>query len=102
MTQSGESKLINPSPSPHRQFTFTVVAPIEDQAANIRRLRAALKCLLRTFRLRCVSVLPQPADDAEATPRPVAGIPATTTPPEVPGSSTPSTAGLPLVGRQAF
>jgi hypothetical protein len=52
-----------------RRFTLTVVAPPhEDEAATIRRLRAALKALLRSYRLRCVSILPALTDDAPPAP----------------------------------
>lgn len=51
------SQTFKPPKQPKDRFTITVEAPESGEAA-IRRLRAALKCLGRSFRLRCLSIEP--------------------------------------------
>ena len=48
------------------RFKLTLEAlPRPDDAGGIRRLRAALKTLLRSFDLRCVEVCEAPEQEAE-------------------------------------
>jgi hypothetical protein len=55
-----------------RRFAFVVEGPDEAHDAGVRRIRRALKALLRSYRLRCVSVLPALPEDAALPPtRPV-------------------------------
>jgi len=65
---------MNPSPGPrHRhqggeRYRLEIEALAGDDAPPVVRLRSALKCLLRAFRLKCrrVEAVP-PGPDAEAT-----------------------------------
>lgn len=46
-------------------YTVTLrPVPRGDDPQGVRRLRAALKCLLRSFGLRCTSVAPAPGDES--------------------------------------
>ena len=51
--------------SKHPEYQITLRVLPRDEGDEFRRLRAALKCLLRSFNLRCTRIVPAIPEETE-------------------------------------